>query len=94
VPGTKFKPGPQDRAFLFYGKRSGFRHRNVPGNKFSFLEILNKHITDIKTVNPIDFITIIKRETFDYTEWRTDLFKDVPLGTFLKKAEDFRKQGS
>jgi hypothetical protein len=40
------------------------------------------------------FITIIKREPFDYTEWRADLFKDVPLGAFLEKAADFRKQGS
>jgi hypothetical protein len=40
------------------------------------------------------FITIIKREPFNYTEWRADLFKDVPLGTFLKNAADFRKQDS
>jgi hypothetical protein len=40
------------------------------------------------------FITIIKREPFNYTEWRADLFKDVPLETFLKDAADFRKQDS
>jgi hypothetical protein len=40
------------------------------------------------------FITIIKREPFNYTEWRADLFKEVPLETFLKNAADFRKQDS
>jgi hypothetical protein len=37
------------------------------------------------------FITIIKREPFDYTEWRKNLFQDVPLETFLKNAADFQK---
>jgi hypothetical protein len=36
------------------------------------------------------FITIIKREPFDYTKWREDLFKDVPLDEFLKNAAEFR----
>ena len=32
------------------------------------------------------------REPFDYTEseWRQDLFKDVPLEEFLKNAHDYR----
>jgi hypothetical protein len=38
------------------------------------------------------FISLIKREPFNYTEWRADLYKDVPLETFLKNAADFRKQ--
>jgi hypothetical protein len=38
------------------------------------------------------FITIIKREPFDYTKWRENLFKDVPLDEFLQKAADFRAQ--
>jgi hypothetical protein len=40
------------------------------------------------------FISIIKREPFNYTEWRAELYKDVPLETFLKNAADFRKQES
>jgi hypothetical protein len=38
------------------------------------------------------FITLIKRELFNYTEWRDSLFKDIPLDVFLKNAADFRKQ--
>jgi hypothetical protein len=37
------------------------------------------------------FITVIKREPFDYTEWRKNLFQDVPLEMFLKNAADFQK---
>jgi len=36
------------------------------------------------------FITLLRREPFDYTEWRQDLFKDVPLEEFLKNAHDYR----
>jgi hypothetical protein len=38
------------------------------------------------------FITLIKREPFNYTEWRAGLFKDIPLDVFLKNAADFQKQ--
>jgi hypothetical protein len=37
------------------------------------------------------FITVIKREPFDYTEWRKNLFQDVPLETFLKNAAEFQQ---
>jgi hypothetical protein len=36
------------------------------------------------------FITIIKREPFDYTKWRENLFKDVPLDEFLNNAAEAR----
>jgi hypothetical protein len=36
------------------------------------------------------FITIILREQFDYTKWRQDLFKNVPLETFLEDAMSYR----
>jgi hypothetical protein len=38
------------------------------------------------------FIALIKREPFNYTEWRDGLFKDIPLDVFLKNAADFRKR--
>jgi hypothetical protein len=38
------------------------------------------------------FIALIRREPFNYTEWRADLFKDIPLKAFLKNAADFRKE--
>jgi len=38
------------------------------------------------------FIALVKREPFDYTEWQRELYKDVPLKTFLQNADDLRKQ--
>jgi hypothetical protein len=38
------------------------------------------------------FITLLRREPFDYTEWRRDLYKDVPLDEFLKNAAEFRSE--
>jgi hypothetical protein len=37
------------------------------------------------------FIAIILREPFDYTKWRQDLFKNVPLETFLEDAMSYRE---
>ncbi|MDR1070042.1 MAG: hypothetical protein LBL37_04585 [Gracilibacteraceae bacterium] len=37
------------------------------------------------------FITLLRREPFDYTEWRRDLYRGVPLDEFLKKADEYRK---
>jgi hypothetical protein len=36
------------------------------------------------------FITLLRREPFNYTEWRRDLYKDVPLDEFLEKADEYR----
>jgi len=38
------------------------------------------------------FIVLLRREPFDYTEWRQGLFKDVPLDVFLNNADEYRKQ--
>ena len=38
------------------------------------------------------FIALMRREPFDYTEWQRELYKDVPLKTFLQNADDFRKK--
>jgi hypothetical protein len=38
------------------------------------------------------FIALLRRESFDYTEWRQSLFKDVPLEIFLRDAQDFREE--
>jgi hypothetical protein len=40
------------------------------------------------------FITIILREQFDYTQWRQDLFKNVPLETFLEDAMSYRNSAT
>jgi hypothetical protein len=31
------------------------------------------------------FVTLIQREPFDYTEWRQDIFNDMPLEIFFGK---------
>ncbi|MCL2819676.1 MAG: type II toxin-antitoxin system RelE/ParE family toxin [Oscillospiraceae bacterium] len=36
------------------------------------------------------FIALLRREPFDYTEWRQGLFADVPLEKFLQDAQNFR----
>jgi len=36
------------------------------------------------------FIALLRREPFDYTQWRQGLFKNVPLETFLEDAQNFR----
>ena len=36
------------------------------------------------------FIALMRREPFDYTQWRQGLFVDVPLSTFLRDAQSYR----
>ena len=36
------------------------------------------------------FIALMRREPFDYTQWRQGLYKDTPLITFLQDAQNYR----
>ena len=36
------------------------------------------------------FIALLRREPFDYTQWRQGLFKDVSLDAFLHDAQNYR----
>ena len=36
------------------------------------------------------FVVLLRREPFDYTEWRQNLHKDMTLDVFLKKADEYR----
>ena len=38
------------------------------------------------------FIALLRREPFDYTQWRQGLYKDVPLDTFLGDAQKYRDE--
>ncbi len=38
------------------------------------------------------FIALLRREPFDYTEWRQGLYKDVPLDQFLHDAQEYRNK--
>ena len=45
-------------------------------------------------LGPVDaerFTVLLRREPFDYTEWRQNLYPDMPLDEFLKKADEFRR---
>jgi len=37
------------------------------------------------------FIVLVRRETFDYTQWRQGLFNDTPLDIFLVDAQNYRE---
>jgi hypothetical protein len=52
------------------------------------MRILTEHLGIVEAER---FIAIIQREPFDYTAWRQDLFKDVPLNDFLDEAMSYRK---
>jgi hypothetical protein len=51
------------------------------------MRVLTEHLGIIEAER---FIAIIQREPFDYTAWRQNLFKDVPLNTFLDEAMSHR----
>jgi hypothetical protein len=51
------------------------------------LSVLTEHLGILEAEH---FIAIIKREPFDYTKWRENLFKDVPLDEFLNNAAEAR----
>jgi hypothetical protein len=38
------------------------------------------------------FIALMRREPFDYTEWRQGLFEGVPLDKFLSDAQKYRDE--
>ena len=44
-------------------------------------------------LGPVDaerFIVLLRREPFNYTEWRQNLYKEMPLNEFLEKANEYR----
>ena len=38
------------------------------------------------------FIVLMRREPFDYTQWRQGLFADDSLDTFLTDAQNYRME--
>ena len=44
-------------------------------------------------LGPVDaerFIVLLRREPFDYTQWRQTLYRDLSLDEFLKRADEYR----
>ncbi|MCL2745114.1 MAG: hypothetical protein FWE67_14820 [Planctomycetaceae bacterium] len=50
------------------------------------MRILAEHLGIVEAER---FVTLIRREPFDYTEWRQNLFNDVPLEKFLEDAKHY-----
>jgi hypothetical protein len=40
------------------------------------------------------FIVLMRREPFDYTEWRQGLYKDISLDVFLRDAQQYRDKNN
>jgi hypothetical protein len=53
------------------------------------MRVLAEHLGIVEAEK---FITLVRRDTFDYTQWHKGLFKDVPLETFLQNAKAYREQ--
>ena len=51
------------------------------------MRILAEHLG---IVDAERFIVLLRRESFDYTQWRQGLYKDVPLDIFLRDAQKLR----
>jgi len=57
--------------------------------KIKGIRILLKELGKVETER---FITLIKREPFDYTKWQRDLWKDKEVKELSKEAMAFRKR--
>ena len=57
--------------------------------KIKGIRILLKELGKVETER---FITLIKREPFDYTKWQRDLWKDKEVKELSKEAMAFRKK--
>ena len=50
------------------------------------MKVLAQHLGIVEAER---FVTLIQRESFDYTEWRQNLFGDVTLENFLENARRY-----
>ncbi len=57
--------------------------------KIKGIRILLKELGKVETER---FITLIKREPFDYTKWQRDLWKDKEVEELSKEAMEFRRK--
>ena len=49
----------------------------------------------MRTFGPVDaerFISMIKRDTFDYTEWRRGLWNDMTIEEVFEEASEYEKK--
>lgn len=57
--------------------------------KSKAMEVL---VDNLGIVDAERFISIIKRDKFDYTEWQRDLYKNESIEEIYNKAVEFQKQ--
>ena len=55
------------------------------------VEAMNALIASLGTVDTERFICMIKRDTFDYTEWRQNLWKDKTIEEIHAMATEYEK---
>ena len=53
------------------------------------LEAMSALLNSLGEVDAERFIAMIKRDTFDYTEWRRDLWKDKSLDEIHAMATEY-----
>ena len=54
-------------------------------------EAMDALITTLGAVDTERFISMVKRDTFDYTEWQRDLWKDKTLEELFAEASAYSK---
>ncbi|MDR3291544.1 MAG: hypothetical protein LBT10_05265 [Methanobrevibacter sp.] len=55
-------------------------------------EAMNILVKKLGLVDAERFIASIKRDNFDYTEWRRDLYKNMTIDEIYNEASEFQKQ--
>ncbi|MCL2089017.1 MAG: hypothetical protein FWH14_06005 [Oscillospiraceae bacterium] len=53
------------------------------------MRILAEHLGIVEAER---FITLLRREPFNYTEWQREHFKDLTLDKFLSDTQEYREE--
>jgi hypothetical protein len=61
--------------------------RNNTALKDEGLRILAEHLGLVEAER---VVVLLRQDSFDYTQWRQGLYKDVPLNAFLSDAQKYR----
>ena len=56
------------------------------------IEAMDVLVTALGAIDTERFICMIKRDTFDYTEWRRDLWKDKTIDEIHVMATEYEMQ--
>jgi hypothetical protein len=56
------------------------------------IDAMNALIENLGEVDAERFISIVKRDNFDYTKWQRNLWKDKTIDEIYDMAKDFEKR--